>query len=292
MNRALLNFLIFMLVLTGCMSLSSSALKTKNVVENNIFYVGGLGQGNYSSIQDAINASDTGDTVFVYSGIYYEHIIVNKSISLLGENNSNTIIDAGQIGHAVIITAENVKIMNFTIQNSGPKEWDAAIRVMANNSTIKNNNLVNNTDGISLIPSSHSRIVDNQIVGGLAGVDVYGLGIDAVSNIIKGNTLKNITYAIWIGFAYNTTIESNDLFGNKYAIMMEDSKNNLFTKNNFIGNDLSAHFTNISKNKWRNNYWDRNRVFPYIIFGVKNTRFFNIPMFNIDWRPASKPYEI
>ncbi len=39
----------------------------------------------YSVIQEAINASITGDTVYVHPGIYYENLIINKSISLVSD---------------------------------------------------------------------------------------------------------------------------------------------------------------------------------------------------------------
>lgn len=281
-----LTALVFLLIVT---SFSIGQEVTINTSQNTL-YVGGIGLGNYTSIQNAINDSENGDIVFVYNGTYYEHIIVNKSVSVIGKNNSNTIIDAGQIGHAIIITAENVKIINFTIQNSGPGEWDAAVRVMANKSTVQNNTITNCGDGISLIPSSHSKILNNEISEGFAGIDIYGLEVDAVNNTIKGNILKNMTYPLWIGFAHDTKIIRNDFSENIYAIMMEDSYDNLFSQNNFRDNEFNAHFTNISNNKWKNNYWDRARLLPYVIVGAKYTRFFNIPMFNIDWRPALKPY--
>ena len=56
-------------------------------------YVGGSGPGNFSKIQDAIDNASDGDTVFVYSGSYYENVLINKSIRLIGENKSNTIIE-------------------------------------------------------------------------------------------------------------------------------------------------------------------------------------------------------
>ena len=57
----------------------------------NILYVGGSGPGNYSKIQDAIDNASDGDTVFVFndSSPYNENIIVNKQISLIGEDLSS-----------------------------------------------------------------------------------------------------------------------------------------------------------------------------------------------------------
>jgi parallel beta-helix repeat protein len=65
----------------------------------NILYVGGEGPNNYTKIQDAINNAIDGDTVFVYndSSPYYESIIVDKAINLVGEDKDTTII-AGQYG--------------------------------------------------------------------------------------------------------------------------------------------------------------------------------------------------
>ena len=41
-------------------------------------YVGGSGPGNYTRIQDAINDSSDGDTVYVYNGTYSGHLFINK----------------------------------------------------------------------------------------------------------------------------------------------------------------------------------------------------------------------
>jgi pectin methylesterase-like acyl-CoA thioesterase len=37
----------------------------------------------YPTIQAAINAANDGDTIFVKIGTYYEHVVVNKSLSLI-----------------------------------------------------------------------------------------------------------------------------------------------------------------------------------------------------------------
>ena len=62
-------------------------------------YVGGSGAGNYTTIQSAIDDANSGDTVFVYSGIYFENVIVNKTISLTGEDRNSTIIDGLSLIH-------------------------------------------------------------------------------------------------------------------------------------------------------------------------------------------------
>ena len=91
----------------------------KPISFGNILYVGGNGTGNYSSIQDAIDNTSNGDTVFVFNGTYYENIIIYKSIILLGENKNTTIIDGDKKGDVVRVVSDEVTISGFTIINGG-----------------------------------------------------------------------------------------------------------------------------------------------------------------------------
>jgi len=47
----------------------------------------------YPTIQAAINAASAGDTIYVRNGTYYENVVVNKTISLIGENKNTTVVD-------------------------------------------------------------------------------------------------------------------------------------------------------------------------------------------------------
>jgi nitrous oxidase accessory protein NosD len=91
---------------------------------SNILYVGGSGPGNHSKIQDAVNDSQDGDTVFVYNGTYYENVYINKSISLIGEDRNTTIVinndtvdKLNWIGFVFEVYASDVMFKGLSILN-------------------------------------------------------------------------------------------------------------------------------------------------------------------------------
>ena len=78
---------LYVLLTQSCFStLISNNEFDPQLNSGNILYVGGNGSGNYSNIQDAINDANNGYTIFVFNGTYNENIVVNKSISLIGED--------------------------------------------------------------------------------------------------------------------------------------------------------------------------------------------------------------
>ena len=131
MNDSLLRkYLVFVIVISfiGMSTIPSTASISFNP-SSNILYVGGSGSGNYITIQEAIDNADNGDTVFVYddSSPYYENIAINTSITLIGENKENTIIDGSGEGDVVKINANEVNISGFTIRNSGNRLYNSGI---------------------------------------------------------------------------------------------------------------------------------------------------------------------
>ncbi|MGB9694131.1 MAG: hypothetical protein ACPLYF_04740, partial [Fervidobacterium sp.] len=75
----------------------------------------------YPKIQWAVDNATDGDTIFVRSGPpYYENIVIDKSITLIGEDRNSTIIDGSETGSVIFIkTANNVNVQNFTLRKSG-----------------------------------------------------------------------------------------------------------------------------------------------------------------------------
>ena len=129
---------IFVLNVILCLIFMCSIItnETKNLTDvqaqttvGNTLYVGGSGPGNYTSIQDAINDANDGDTVFVYNGLYFEHIVIFKTIDLIGENRNTTIIDGGESGTVIRVSVDWVNITGFTVRK-GDYDFSNAVMLL------------------------------------------------------------------------------------------------------------------------------------------------------------------
>ena len=119
----------------------------------------------FQLIQDGIDASTEGGTVYVYNGIYYENVIIEKTIKLLGENKSNTTIDSSGSGNVLSIFANHVNITGFTIKNG--------------------------TNGITISGSSECVITTNTITE-----TVYGLYVENLSQ--NNDIYNNLSFGVYI----------------------------------------------------------------------------------------------
>jgi parallel beta-helix repeat protein len=144
--------------------------------------------GAFTSIQDAINASKDGDTVFVYSGTYYENAVVNKTINLTGENRDNTIIDGGEYQDVVKITADWINMSGFTLKNSGSAgypDYDVGLELNnSNHCSVFNNNVSNNWFGIWLSYSLNNSIICNKVSSN-ERMMVYGFPIHQIKTKLQ-----------------------------------------------------------------------------------------------------------
>jgi len=155
--------------------------KQKSLCDGNILYVGGSGPNNYSSIQSAIDDAQTNDTVFVWSGTYYEAVLIDKPLHLIGENKTTTILDGEGTRDIVTIRADYVDIKGFTLQNS---HFDI---------------LVNH--------SSFGNISGNNIINGLRGVSVQN---DCRFLTITHNTIQENVYGVRIYSSTDVTVSYNN----------------------------------------------------------------------------------
>ena len=126
-----------------------------------IIYVDDSGGADYIKIQDAIDAANPGDTIRVYDGIYYEHVSLTKTLSLIGNGSALTIIDGSNSGSVINVQADWCNISMFKIINSGSDLGDDAISVYSNNNYINRCNCSNNEGGVHIYNDMHNNTVSN-----------------------------------------------------------------------------------------------------------------------------------
>ncbi len=207
----------------------------------NRFYVGGNGPGNYTMIQDAINDSSDGDTIVVYNKTYYEHILVNKQLVLLGVASASgdvPLIDGGDL-ITVSIQADNCSMERFRIQS----HRDFGIHIESDGNIIRNCSVLLAVSDLKLKNSDHNLITQNIFRGNGQGILLQ----NSSYNIIRNNLVDQHHYhtlCLWQGSSYNLVC-NNDLSNSVYweGICNEDNCSYNTYLNNTIRNnrDVGIH---------------------------------------------------
>jgi len=173
---------VFLLLFFTAMGTESG--KAIEMNDGNILYVGGSGPNNYTSIQDALKDAKDGDTIFVYSGVYYTKspgISIFKRIRLLGEDRDTTIIDNN--GAPLSVNADGVRIENFSIRNGGP--WNDGVGVKyVEGAFIKNCKISSSYTGVNVEGSSNVIISNCTIFSNNRSIFIYSSSHNKVENCI------------------------------------------------------------------------------------------------------------
>jgi len=192
-NTSIIEAIILLLLLSSIPAISSSYI----FYSNNIIYVDDDGTADYTKIQDAVDNASDGDTIYVYSGIYYERLLINKSILLTGEGSDTTILHGyDTTGEEVTVAiflypVENVTISGFTIENS--------------------------SFGIQALSMYHTRANNCTIediifeTGDDIGIDIL---LDGSTNMKIYNNIMN--HGIYIYESFDNIIEDNEIHGKEW----------------------------------------------------------------------------
>jgi len=218
----------------------------------------------FPTIQEAINNSTDGDTILVRNGTYYEHVVIDKSISLVGEDRDLTIVDGEGTGSVISVTANNVNINGFTIQSSGSTDSDSGIYVISSGNNISHNIITNNKNGIYLHHSSKNVISDNNI----SNNDWYGIYLYYSSkNVISdNNAYSNYNDGIYLYYSSDNVVSDNNIYSNNNGINLYYSSDNVVSGNNVSNNDCGIWICQLSSNNVISNnnaYSNYNGIYLY-----------------------------
>lgn len=222
--------------------------------DGNTLYVGGTGIGNHTTIQDAIDNSMDDDTVYVYDGTYYENLVINKSINIVGLDKNSTFINGNGNLYTILIRSSWVNITRFTIQNS--KTGICIIGSDYSFNNITDNIISNNWEGIRLYNSSNNKISGNVI----SDNDNFGVVLyESSNNIITVNNFMNNFKAIFLGrWSDNNVIFGNNFTKNKFGISLDFSFNNLIHQNDITNGIRGVSLSYSNNNNVTNNVIENN----------------------------------
>jgi len=203
----------------------------------------------YLTIQGAIDAPETwnGHTILVDAGTYSEHVVVNKRLSIIGENRYNTVIEGNGTGNVINITANDVRIAEFTIQNSGLGYPDSGIFVHdSHGNNISQNIISANVFGIYL-NSSGDNIIDGNKVS-LNSDSGIVLDVSNHNTLVNNDLSNNVDEGIRLWDSNNNSIVENNVVGNWKGIKLHMSLHNALNGNDVSNNDYGIELTSSSSN--------------------------------------------
>lgn len=196
-----------------------------------------------SSVKQAVELAESGDTIRIKSGIYKEHDIkiLNKSLHIVGEDYP--VIDAEMKGTAFSIQADDFTVEGLHIKNinsSHLSEFAAILVAHSQNFTIKNNRLENVFFGILVEKSNFGNITGNIVRSKSVKQDNSGNGIHLWHSKeikISDNVVSGMRDGIYLEFAGNSVITKNVCHDNlRYGLHFMFSDHNEYLDNIFESN--------------------------------------------------------
>jgi len=282
MNRKIgVQVITFLTVFLFVFSALSFTVQSIPPITQETIIVDITGNGDYTSIEEAIENADVTDIILIRKGVYNEYSInVNKKIEITGEDPSNTIINcSGNI--AFTISSAYVDISNLQIINTG--EFGINILPDSNGCTISNCIMDTNFLGIAInVRSSYNTITDCNLIGleqvkqGIKIIGSYNIisncdmqdfsnGVLAIASsnnnqILNCNIINNENAIDFRVNSNNNVVTGCNIYSNIQSITIwQNSNKNLVYLNNFWKNDEPA--IDEGNNSWDNgvqgNYWDR-----------------------------------
>jgi hypothetical protein len=190
----------------------------------------GGGDGCLATIQAAINAAGSGDTVRVVAGTYPERVVITKNLTLLGgcttsacttRNLGTSIINGGGSGVVIsIIQGAAVTIDGFTITGGNGTSSNGeggGISIRAATAIIRNNSIMNNI-------ASTARGIEGHGGGICVSSSTGPVGI--YNNLIQANVAHSLTLASAVAI-------SNSMGG---GILIGDASSAIITGNQVLSN--------------------------------------------------------
>ena len=197
------------------------------------------------SIGQAIAQAGDGDTVLVAGPrAFHEHVVIGKSIRLLGTNSP--IIDAEGAGTPLTVAAPNVELAGMTLRNSGRNlaAFDSGVMIVSPHATVRDCRIEVDGFGIYVHSVSDCVLAENEIFGctNLASA-TRGNGIHfwkTQRNLVIHNAVHDKRDGMYFSYADNNVIAGNRIWDTRFGIHYMYSHQNCLLTNTLAHNTVGA----------------------------------------------------
>lgn len=217
------------------------------------------------SIASAIRAAEPGDTVLVGPGLYEEHLLIDKPLTLRGLGHPR--LSGGNSGDVIRVKAHDVTIEGMTVADSGADlgAQNAGVYVLPGHDrfTLRDCILPYNLFGLWLEKSRHSKAIGNTITGKRDllsaargnGIQVYnsadvevsgnnisyardGIYVDVSTRaLFRNNTIHHLRYGTHYMNTNHSTWEGNETYQNRGGLALMEVRNLVVRNNIAWGNE-------------------------------------------------------
>lgn len=200
----------------------------------------------------AIAGADPGDVLILTDGAYTGPVTIDRALTIRGPEGA--VIDGGGLGTVITIAAADVVLSGFSVTGSGVvnETLDAGVKILkgADRAQVRGLTLFDNMHGIDVHGGRDAQVIGNHITGRQShrmnergnGIYVWNspgtlldgnqirYGRDGIfsnasaSSIYRGNTMRDLRFAVHFMYTRNTEVSDNISIGNHlgFAIMFSD----------------------------------------------------------------------
>jgi parallel beta-helix repeat protein len=223
-------------------------------------------------LQSAIDAAKPGDTILVKAGVYKEAIIVNKPLTIRGEDARTTIIRgvcANATNNAsncdcVVVSSSNVKFSGFTLTNC----YTGAFVGASSNVVFSQLKIKDAATGIIAI-DANNIVIENNAVEDV----IYGMTCEFVDkSSISNNRINDAIFGLWLFASNNNSVSKNMVDTNRYAYGIQLSAGS--SGNKVAANILTDNYWGLLMDSNSSNRISRNvacKNSPWDILAVSST---------------------
>jgi nitrous oxidase accessory protein len=224
----------------------------------------------HRAIASALANAAPGDVVRVSAGVYPGNLLLNRTVTLIGEGLP--VLRGSGEGSVVTVSASGCTLQGFRIEHSGASliDEDSGILLRSANNRVTGNELDDVLFGIYFYRANDNVVRENVVRGRTEiAVGERGAGLhlwDSHRNTIERNTVSGTRDGMYVQNASHTVIRRNRVSNVRYGLHYMNSDDNVFEDNAFDDNVAGAAIMYSNRIVLRRNRFVHNRGFSS--FGI------------------------